>query len=171
MPLGFSFVKCLFCVLLTRLSEAFFFFFPWPSLPVLLGGAPSAWRCKSLHAFAPLKVTAAADLWREGGTFPDPSDPDDLDELLNDICRFSLRNGDGVHSSGRSLLLCRVPSCGSSRCHCRHGFEAAATSRGCGSPERHPAPFIGHIVSQMFRMHGPLSARMFDGLAAKGDIW
>lgn len=84
-----------------------FFFFPWPSLPVLLGGAPSAWRCKSLHTFAPLKVTAAADLWREGGTFPDPSDPEDLEELLNDICRFSLWNGDGVHSSGRS------PACGS----------------------------------------------------------
>lgn len=64
----------------------------------------------------------------------------------------------------------RSPNCGSSRCHCRHGGEAP-TSRGCGRPERHPAPFIGHIVSQMFRMHGALSARMFDGLAAKGDIW
>lgn len=32
-------------------------------------------------------------------------------------------------------------------------------------------PFVGDVVSQMFRMHGALSAWMFDGLAAKGDIW
>jgi len=47
----------------------------------------------------------------------------------------------------------------------------SSTSLGCWSPERHPAPFVGDVVSQMFRMHGALSAWMFDGLAAKGDIW
>jgi len=47
----------------------------------------------------------------------------------------------------------------------------SSRSHGCLSPERHPAPFVGDVVSQMFRMHGALSAWMFDGLAAKGDIW
>lgn len=44
----------------------------------------------------------------------------------------------------------------------------SSTSRGCWSPQ---PPFVGDVVSQMFRMHGALSAWMFDGLAAKGDIW
>lgn len=137
----------------------------FPALPY-----PSFWveqRARrgeqSVNTFVRLKVTAA-DLWREGGTFQ-------ISEQLRyrkkkscmTFAGFLLWNRDGVLSSGRSLTCAwfSAPSCGSSRCHCRHGIEATT----------HPAPFIGHIVSQMFRMRGALSARMFGGLAAKGDIW
>lgn len=48
---AFPFVKCLFCVLLTRLIGAFFF----PGLPY-----PSFWvERRAVHTFVPLKVTAA----------------------------------------------------------------------------------------------------------------
>lgn len=58
----------------------------------------------------------------------------------------------------------------SCRCHCRRGFELHQP-RLLGVQSTTQPPFVGDIVSQMFRMHGALSAWMFDGLAAKGDIW
>lgn len=128
-------------------------FFPWPSSPVLFG-----WKRRAGGGAGPHICTP------EGDSSASVSAASDLQEVLSDTSRVVLSAAGlrVVEALGVTVDM---------------AFEATTTttnqptSRGCGRPERHPAPFIGHIVSQMFRMHRALSARMFDGLAAKGDIW